>query len=106
MKLLRNIFNMLAVVMVLLSGALPLHASEPLMQTTSMEQLDHDHALVPAESHSHNLADQIVHCGAPILGAEPFRLSCSLPTSSVVYFEHDGSSPFAVTDENLRPPRA
>lgn len=105
MKLIRSLINLFAMLMVLFVGALPLHAAEPGAPAPVMEHTDHSPGLLPLEPHSHSHGDPAVHCGAPILAAEPVRLSCSPPSVAVVYVDPDGAAPFALANRKIRPPR-
>jgi hypothetical protein len=108
LKLLRNIVSMLAMVMVLLLGAVPVHA----------DQVDHVHQAASQASHaslaSEHLGlqdtadlhgDAAIHCGAPILGPEPISVPCPMTVATVVYFAGDLPRPLGVAALELRPPR-
>jgi hypothetical protein len=105
LKMLRNIVSVLAMVMVLLLGALPVQADHvhaavfPASDVAS--ELDHLDASDVGDRHG----DAAIHCGAPILGPEPVGIPCSLTVGAVVYFAGHMPRPLAVAAQELRPPR-
>jgi hypothetical protein len=105
LKLLRNIISVLAVVMVLLLGAVTVQADHvhaaALPASDVSSGLEHLNAQDVGERHG----DAAIHCGAPILGPEPIGIPCSLTVGAVVYFAGHLPRPLAVAAQELRPPR-
>lgn len=106
LKLIRQIVSLLAVVMVLLLGAVSVHADET----------GHSHDVpvhISADSHSqadavqpgHAHSDAVIHCGAPILTPAQIALGYSVRVASVAYYGQDASKPLDLAIQDLRPPR-
>lgn len=99
---------MLAMVMVLLLGAVPVHADQT-GHTHSAASLVSDISSETEHLSMQDAADRhgdaAIHCGAPILGPDPISVPCSLTVGTVVYFAGDLPRPLAVGAQELRPPR-
>lgn len=107
LKSLFRLVNMLALVMVLMLGAVSVHADDvDLADRVQAETTHSDSHGSHASDHSHLLGEAAVHCGAPILGIEPVSLSCPVQVSSVVYFAQETDIPMSLAIEDLRPPRS
>lgn len=99
---------MLAMVMVLLLGAVSVHADQTehvhhaASQVSDVSSED-EHPGMQDVADRHG--DAAIHCGAPILGPEPISVTCSLTVATVVYFAGDLPRPLGVAAQELRPPR-
>lgn len=99
---------MLAMLVVLLLGAVPAHAahaehghhagSELSASSSADEHLESQDA---TDRHS----DAAIHCGAPILGPDPVSVPCATSVAPVVYFSGAPSRPLRVVAQDPRPPR-
>lgn len=105
MKLFCRLMNVLALVAVLLLGAVPAHASEP-HEHPSVHDVASDHERVIADDEGHWPDEPAMHCGAPILDVDPVRLECALQVSSIAYYVTDPARPLRVSITDLRPPRS
>lgn len=104
LKLLRNIVSVLAMVIVLLLGAVPVqadhvHHTAPLADVS----LESEHFGLQDAADRHGEA--AIHCGAPILGPDPISVPCPIAVATVVYFSGGLPRPLGVAAQELRPPR-
>ncbi|MBJ3787028.1 hypothetical protein JEQ47_20085 [Devosia sp. MSA67] len=107
LKPLSCLVNMLALLMVLLLGAVSVHPEDARPFDVATVEAAHNHSPSSHTSdHSHLPGDAAVHCGAPILGIEPVSLSCQVKVASVVYFDQETDIPLSLAIEDLRPPRS
>lgn len=107
MKLFRTVLNGIALVAVLLLGAISVHA----------ESVGHDHrhtgASEVASAPDHvDLQDSgpspiepAMHCGASILGPEVLCVDRALRVTAVDFYPHVGPALSTSISESLRPPR-
>ncbi|CAN7508427.1 hypothetical protein [Devosia sp. LjRoot3] len=106
MKLICNLLNMLAVVMVLLLGTVAAHAGSGEHQHTASVETGIGHtADESAVIKDHHQGGAAMHCGAPILGPETPSFDCTIHVATVAY-------PLVVVGnlqdfdfKDLRPPR-
>lgn len=107
MKLFCDIVNVLAMVMVLLLGAVSVHADEIRHSHAAAVHMSEGDTQFPPDAGqgTHLPGDAAIHCGAPILGPEPMTLGCSVRVASVSYFGEDAAKPLDLAIQNLRPPR-
>ncbi len=108
LKLFRTVLNAIALLAVLLLGAISVHA----------ESVGHDHthsagaSEVAGELEHADLQDggpsplePAMHCGAAILGPEGLRVDCALRVTAVDFYPYVGPALSYSISENLRPPR-
>lgn len=107
MKLICDIVNVLAMVMVLLLGAVSVHADEITHSHEAPVHLSEaDFQFHPDARQGAQLpSDGAIHCGAPILGPEPMTIGCSVRVASVSYFGQNAAKPLDLAIRDLRPPR-
>lgn len=109
LKLFRTVLNAIALLAVLLLGAVSVHG----------ESVVHDHrhsasALetpatpehVDLQNGSPSPIEPAMHCGAAILGPEALRVECAVRVTTVDFYPHVTSALSASISQNLRPPRA
>lgn len=109
MKLLCTVLNVIALLTVLILGTVSVHA----------DSADHSHqkivgaselATVPdhvdLQDDSPSSSDPAMHCGAPILGAEPLRIDCAIRVTEVDFYPEVTPALSNSRSDNLRPPRA
>lgn len=105
LKLLRNIVSVLAMVIVLLLGAVPVQANHmhDAASPVSDVSLESEHFGLQDAAERHGEA--AIHCGAPILGPDPISVPCPMTVATVIYFSGDLPRPLGVAAQELRPPR-
>lgn len=109
LKLFRTVLNAIALLAVLLLGAVSVHA----------ESVGHDHTHIAGASEVAVALDHVdvqdggtspiepaMHCGAAILGPEALRVDCALRVTAVDFYPHVAPALSISISENLRPPRA
>jgi hypothetical protein len=105
LKLVWHFVNLMALLMVLLLGAVSVHADEAghahgNLVHASVADTD-SHADIAQQGHG----DAAIHCGAPILGPEPMTLGYSVRVAPMAYFDQDTAMPLELAVQDLRPPR-
>lgn len=108
MKLFRTVLNGIALVAVLLVGAISVHG----------ESVGHDHTHFAGASEVAAALDHVelqdggpssiepaMHCGAAILDPEVLRVDCALRVTPVDFYPYVGPALSISLSESLRPPR-
>ncbi|QQR40076.1 hypothetical protein [Devosia rhizoryzae] len=105
MKLLCSIVNTTALIIVLLMGAISVHADEGARSGhTHFEVADMSSHGASEDDHPGS-GETAIHCGAPILAAEPVSVHCALRADNVVYFGDDPVTELSLSVDASRPPR-
>ncbi|KKB77475.1 hypothetical protein VW35_15125 [Devosia soli] len=107
LKLICNIVNLAAMIMVLFLGAVSVEAGDGAPShglSIEMQAADH-HAVEEEASVHHHGGGAAVHCGAPILGAENPEFECVIHVAEVTYSHPTVIAWHEPQFEDLKPPR-